>query len=84
MGSKKIEEEKWYKKLFYKIKNSKSKRHNKLNKNEINRIENAKSDGEPYAKMFDEEYSKMSDNEKREMDDFVEKLAKKIGKDDED
>ena len=50
---------------------------------EIKQIEKQKSDGEPYARMFDEEYSKMTKEEKEQTDKFMKELDEIIGFDNE-
>lgn len=78
-----VKEEKWYKKIFNGIKNFFSKKNNdKLSVEEINQIEKQKSDGEPYARMFDNEYSKMTKEEKEETDKIMNELDEIIGLDD--
>ena len=78
-----VKEEKWYKKFFNRIKNFFSKKNNdKLSVEEIKQIEKQKSDGEPYARMFDKEYSKMAKEEKEETDKAMEELDGIIGFDD--
>lgn len=78
-----IQKEKWYRKIINSIKNFFSKKNNnKLSVEEINQIEKQKSDGEPYARMFDEEYSKMTKEEKEETDKFMDELDEIIGFDD--
>lgn len=78
-----VKEEKWYKKIFNSIKNFFSKKNNdKLSVEEINQIEKQKSDGEPYARMFDKEYSRMAKEEKEETDKIMNELDEIIGLDD--
>lgn len=79
-----IKKEKWYKKIFNNIKNFFNKKNNnKLSVEEIKQIEKQKSDGEPYARMFDEEYSKMTKEEKEQTDKFMKELDEIIGFDNE-
>ena len=75
-----VEKEKWYKKLFESIKKLFNfKKSNKLSLEEINHIQNQKSDGQQYAKMFDEEYSKMTKEEKEQTEQFMKDLDEKLG-----
>lgn len=72
-----IKKEKWYNKLFNRIKNIFNKKNNnKLTNEENKQNENQKSDGTPYAKMFDEE--------KKQVDNLMKELEEKIGFDDDD
>lgn len=72
-----VKEEKWYKKIYNIIKRIFGK-NNKLTKEEINQIEKEKSDGQPYAKMFDENYIQMTKEEKKQTDDFMKELEERL------
>ena len=76
-----IKEEKWYTKIFNKIKRllgkhtSYNNTNDKLTKDDIER---AKGDGSPYARMAEEEFKKMSYKEKKELNAFMKELNKKF------
>ena len=75
----------WFNKLINRIKKIFHKNNsNSLTNEEIEQIEKQKSDGEPYAKMFDDKYKRMSAEEKEQTDNFMKELEEKIGFDNDD
>lgn len=59
------------------------KKSNKSSLEETNYIQNQKSDGLQYTKMFDEEYNKMTKEEKEQTEQFIKELDEKIDFDNE-
>lgn len=51
---------------------------------DIEAIENAKSDGEPYAALFDNEYSHMTEADRMEVDKLMKLLEEKFDFDDDE